>query len=255
MSAKKKITRKQLLKQPDEFITLSTKIGDFIREQGRLVALGLGGVVGVLLLGGLFYFYQGHNREQANLLEAAAYNAYHGQVIGAAEAPLSSARASVFTSNEERYRTAQAKYQELLSQYPDTPNARRAQLYLGNCAYYLGEYQQAQRAYQEFLQETPQDNIWYQQVLHSLAYAQEEAGEYLKAAQTYRRVIDLAPGQSKPIIYLDLARTYEQAKSWQQAEQAYESMLNFASTPGQKKMLEDRLRQLRVRVKGTRFQE
>ncbi len=249
MSAKKKITRKQLLKQPDEFISISTRIGDFIREQGRLAALGLGGVLGVLLLVGGWYLYQGHNREQADILEAAASNAYHGQVIGEAEAPPSSPRSSVFSSQEERYRAAQTKYQELLSKYPDTPNARRARFYLGNCAYHLGEYGQAQRAYQQFLQETPQDNAWYQQALHSLAYAQEEAGEYLKAAQTYQRVIDLASGQSKPIIYLDLARAYEQAKSWQQAEQAYESMLNFASTPEQKKMIEDRLRQLGARAK------
>lgn len=248
MPAKRKLTRKELLKQPDEFITISSKIGTFVREQGRTVVFGLGATLSVLILTGVFYLYQQHNLEQANLLETAAYKAYHGQVIGATENL--SPQGTIFSSKEELYKTAQSKYQELLNKYPDTPHGKRARLYIGLCAYQLGEYEQAKQAYQQLLDESSQEDSWYQQTLHNLGYAQEGAGEYLQAAQTYQQLVNLVSDLSKPMIYLDLGRAYEQAKAWEQAQQTYESMLKLATTPEQQKMIQGKLRQIQAKSKA-----
>ena len=249
MALKKKLTRKELLNQQDEFISFSSHVANLIREQGRLVVVGLFAMFGVGLLVGVSYLYQQHNHDQARILEEAAYNAYHGQVIGASESAQAVNQGTIYTTSEEKYKAAQVKYQELLEKYPDSLSAKRARLYVGLCAYYLGEYGKAKKAFQRFLDEAPQDSIWYQQALHNLGYAQEEGKDYLEAAQTYQRLADVVPKASKPLIYLDIARAYEQANAWSQARQTYENMRQFVSMPEQEAMIGDKIRRLDVKSK------
>ncbi len=245
MSFKKKLTRKQLLTQQDELITLTATIVNYIRKQGRMFIVSIAAILGVGLLVGIVSFYQTSLQNEANLLEAAAYRTYHGRVQDTASP---SAGGPVFSSKEDLYRAARTKYQEVLDQYPDTPNAKRALLYIGSCSHQLGEYERAQEAYRQFLDKSSPEDVQYYEALRSLGYAQEEAGEYKSAAVTYKNVIKLTPDQNKVVPYLDLVRVYEQVKDWKQAEQVYRAMLAFVAEPKQREVLEHKLRQVRKRA-------
>ena len=251
MALKKKISRKELLKQPDEFISLWAQAANFVRRQSRAV---LGALV-VLAAAAVFlvalHFHRQNEQERANLLERSAYRAFHGRVIDQDEASGENLPPEeTFTSPRERYRSAQAKYRELLEKHPGTPQARRARFYLGLCAYHLGEYDRARRIYQELLEQSAPESPWYRQALHNLGYALEQAGEYSQAAATYQELLDLVPGHRKPIIYLDIARAYEQAKAWDKARQVYEQLQGLALDERQQRMVAQRLGRLEAAAKA-----
>ena len=59
--AEKKVTRKELLKEPDEFLTTSAQVIRYTREHPRSVALGCALVViGLLAVAGVYYYQKHH---------------------------------------------------------------------------------------------------------------------------------------------------------------------------------------------------
>ena len=60
--AEKKLTRKELLKEPDEFLTITGRVIRYTREHPRPVTVGCALVVIVVLAGRSFYYHQ-KNRE------------------------------------------------------------------------------------------------------------------------------------------------------------------------------------------------
>ena len=69
--AKKKITRKQLLKEPDEFLTLSTRLFRFVMENRGRVGVVMGGLLAlaVAIAGFQYYQYRMGNRAFQELAE------------------------------------------------------------------------------------------------------------------------------------------------------------------------------------------
>ena len=67
MAKKKKVTRKQLLKEPDEFLTFSTKLFNFVLKYKLQVLGALGGVILIVLAISGFSYY---THTQASAAEA-----------------------------------------------------------------------------------------------------------------------------------------------------------------------------------------
>jgi ABC-type enterochelin transport system permease subunit len=63
MAIKKKVSRKQLLKEPDEFLTLSARLFQFVVKNKYQMLAALGGVILIVLtVSGWSY----HSRQRAN---------------------------------------------------------------------------------------------------------------------------------------------------------------------------------------------
>ena len=67
--AKKKLTRKELLKEPDEFLTLTEKLLNWIKQNPKpLVVGGCGLLLVILIVFGYIYYQNNRARVPAELL-------------------------------------------------------------------------------------------------------------------------------------------------------------------------------------------
>ncbi len=73
--AEKKLSRKKLLKEPDEFLTTTGTVVRYVKEHPRHVALAAAAVFAVFVVVAGFYYYQ----QQMNL---ASHNLFQGAVPG-----------------------------------------------------------------------------------------------------------------------------------------------------------------------------
>ncbi|MBI5788396.1 MAG: tetratricopeptide repeat protein [Candidatus Schekmanbacteria bacterium] len=242
MSLKKKLTRKEMLNQPDEFVAGFTKTAEFIRHNKSLIQWGIAGLLLLIIATIAHFVYHGNKKEQAGLLEAEALKAYQGEQTDRQNMPETVGKTS-------DYKAAQIKFRELLDKYPGTENARRALLYLADCSYKLKEYAQAEKLYHQYLAEYPEQDMWQMLALHSLAYSQEEEGKYLNAADNYQKLASLlGDDKQKQIVYLDLARTYKLGKAWDKAIQVYQNMLQTLEDPAQAEIIKNQMAQAKAQM-------
>jgi tetratricopeptide (TPR) repeat protein len=214
MAFKRRITRKQFLKQPDEFITTTQRIVGFAQQNTRLLSSILIGVAGLVVLGGVGWLYLSSVKREVQKLEDNVVELYHRPILSVEEVK---AGKIGFKSEEERYRTTLPRFQQMVDKYGWTKNAKRALLYIGDCYYGLREYEKAQQAYEEYLDKNPNDKLMGYMLLQNLGYINEAQGKLDEAIGYYqqglKQEVSLAGLQS----YLNIARCYELKQDWPQA--------------------------------------
>ncbi|MEW6263184.1 MAG: tetratricopeptide repeat protein [Thermodesulfobacteriota bacterium] len=204
-----KITRKELLKTPDEFLTFSEKAYLYIQEHSRQFTTGLLIVATVILvaLGAKWYF--DYSASQA----LTAYNqalANYGPNPQQAEATIKALE--TFTKD-----------------YAGSAPARYALLDLGEIYFRAGQLPQAENAYQQFIGGLRKEEEHLKPlVLDNLAVIQEAQGKLNQAAATWEQVIAQSNDAVKPDAYLGLGRVYLALGKPQEAQKTYEALIAFA---------------------------
>jgi predicted negative regulator of RcsB-dependent stress response len=206
----KKISRKKLLKEPDEFISTTAKVLQFLREHRRkvtqyavvviaLVAAGLGG-----------YSYLRWQQGKAQVIQQQAFKLYQE----------TSNKAANPEGDKANFKKALEKFQEALAVYGWGNVGQVSQVYIGHCFYGMKEYDQAIPAYSRCL-----DGPFRSLALSGLGYCYEAKGDYAKAAENYQKVAegDGSPYQEESM--LDLARCYEELKQKEKALEVYQKAL------------------------------
>jgi tetratricopeptide (TPR) repeat protein len=230
MAFKRKVTRKQFLKQPDEFITTAQRIMNFVQQNTRLLYSILVITTGLLIMGGIGWLYLTDLKQKARALEDKALELYHRPVLGA-ETPKTPAAVG-FSNEEERYHAALPQFQQLVDEYGWTKSAQRALLYIGDCYYGLGEYDKAKQVYEKYLAEYPDDKLMGYLLWQSLGYTCEAQDKLDEAIGYYRQALNQEAPAAKFQLYLDIARCYELKQDWQQALATYkEAVSTFAENP------------------------
>ena len=131
MVAEKRITRKELLKEPDEFISISGKVLRYTRENPRTVGICSAIVIAAICVGAGLYTYRQYRLSQSHEMFDKAYRSY--QI-----AMLSQEKASAETL-DQLFKV----FDELATQYPSLPAGEKALLYTGHILYMKGDYQGA----------------------------------------------------------------------------------------------------------------
>ena len=137
----KKISRKELLKTPDEFLTFSEKAYEFIRANSKQFTMGVIIVVTVILFGIGISSYSKYSNRQA----MTAYN----QAIAA------------ITSNpdpdEDVLRQTAAKLEKFATDHSGSGPGRYALMDLGALYFKLKDYEKAEKALLAFLDKADKD--------------------------------------------------------------------------------------------------
>lgn len=211
MAKKKRVTRKQLLKEPDEFLTFSAKVIRFAAENQRAVLFAAVGLAVALMLfaGVRYYFRASEHRAQVLLEQALAQYKF--------EAPADKGATS---------RDAAAEHLEkLLSKYPSTSAARLGLVVYGDLSYDRGDYQKALELYQKALEAFSGETTLEKLIWNGLAHAYEAKKDYNSAAGYFQKITDSQDEFMKADAYFDLGRMMEARNRKEEARKAYNKVV------------------------------
>ncbi len=192
--AKKKVTRKQLLKEPDEFLTFSGRAALFIREHSRpFTYLGVAVAVGLLIYLGITTFTGYINRRGQS-----TYNTAYYLLAENMESDM----------DPKDLKESAELFQKVIDKYGLAKVSRLAFPELAYLKMIEKNYDEAIALYSEFLDKVP-DNTPYRSLAKlALAACYEAKGEFERAIEILRQIVHGADDLFVEQAMLSLARVY-----------------------------------------------
>jgi tetratricopeptide (TPR) repeat protein len=231
MAGKKKIIKKKL-KEPDEFISFTDHAFRFIsRHYRRIIA---GAVILGVLMGGFFLFQKWEEKKEgeAYLPFSAALELY--QMV---DSPYRE-------GSPANYKGLIEKFDEVIKKFPRTSSGKLSLLYKGNLHLRLGEFDEAIKAYEPFLQKAGKEKFYGLLATEGLGYAHEGKKEYEKAIEAYERMLETGEGLQVANAYLSKGRCYERLGKKKEALESYKAFLNLAPKAMMANLVSERISQL-----------
>jgi tetratricopeptide (TPR) repeat protein len=217
--AKKRVTRKQLLKGPDEFLTFSEKTGLFVKEHDREFKYLAGAVIVVLLV------YLGVSTG-LGYLHKKGQNAYDMayDIMMAHDMHLS-------PESEELKQSAEL-FQQVINDYGHSKASRLALPELAYLKMVEKKYEEAIPLYQEFLDKAPRNSPYQSLARLAIAACHESRGEFEQAIRILNQVTAKADDLFKEQAMFSLARIYRLADQQDKAKEVLEAFVKeFDSSP------------------------
>lgn len=190
MAKEHKITRKEILKTPDQFLTFSERIVHYWADrQPTLVAIGVGLVLIVFAVVGIDAMQESNAEAQETLIQKM------------------SGSGSPDKKDSEKMTTAELE--KIFNQVDSGVYKRRAGLILADALFDEKKYAEAEKIYASILSDTKPGDTQYQIAKVGVASSMEGKKEYKKAIETYRSLVDDPKSASFLEVYFSLARCYE----------------------------------------------
>lgn len=211
MAKKKRISRKKLLKEPDEFQTFSARAIRFVVDNQRPVfGILIGVVVVVLAFAGFRYF--------SNLSERKAYAMFEqGRMHYMAE------------NSQDKKTPAQEKaaeqFEKVITKYPSTDAARFSLLVYADMSYHNGDYQRAIELYQKAFDAFSGEGSIQKLIWNGLAYAYEAQKDYKAAAEYFQRITETQDKFIKGDACYNLGRIMDTMNHQDKALEAYNKVV------------------------------
>ncbi len=213
--AEKKVSRKDLLKEPDEFLTLSTQTIKYVRENThRVLAGALVVVVSVAAVLG-FLWYQKQRSLWAHELFQAALNNYEAAVYS--QTPLT----------DEKLDQLFAEFNRLAQDYGSLPSGEMALFYSGHVLYKKKDYKGALERYEKMKSASLLRKGLEPLVLYHTADTLFRLQDYDKAIAIFGQLTKETNSPYRREAYAFIARIYEQTNKNKEAVQAYRQYLKI----------------------------
>jgi tetratricopeptide (TPR) repeat protein len=208
----KKVSRKKLLKEPDEFISTTGKVIQFARTHERQITRTAVIVLVVIaaIAGGFYYFRWQEGK--ALTVQDQALQIYQETYRASLENPAA--------DKKGEYQKALDKFKESLSLYSGGKTGQVSQIYIGHCYFAMKDYDQAQGAYGKCL-----DGPFRNLALNGMAYVFEAKGDYQKALENFQKNMEDRNQPYQVEAMLGAARCYEALKQKPKALEVYEKAL------------------------------
>lgn len=212
MAKKGKKTRKELLKEPDEFMTLTGKLIGFAVDHKTPLTYGLGIILALVIIisGVRFFSIRAENKASAMLDQSMIeYNSLKAQ-----------------KKPGEVYSAVSDSFQNILQKYGPQDSGKLARLIFANICYDAGKYEQAINLYNTSLKDFETHPMIHSQILSSLGYTYEQQKEY-STAVSYFEKISSAPGQilSDDALF-HIGRLYNKLGQPEKSKEVYQKILS-----------------------------
>lgn len=174
--AKKRITRKELLKTEDEFVSFSNKVAQFVSahlKQIQYLIFSILIIVAIVIGVGL---YLRHLNKKA----LAAYNRAYKTLLSG----------SSLEATEDNRKKAIEEFDTLIRNYGRTKMATLAIPQLAYLKYDEGNYDEAISLYQAYLEREKSDSIYASMAHFGIAAAYEAKGDYQSAVDYLKKIVD-----------------------------------------------------------------
>ncbi len=176
--------------EPDEFLSQSQRIFDWMADHSKGVMMVMGG----LLLVGIAYSsasgYGKHIDAKASTLLAEVVRAQRGQVDLTGELKAEPGKDPVFASEQAKSQAVRESAEALVKAYPSHQVGVAGRLYLGNACLNLDEVVCALDAFRTAADLSGPEDLLRNSALLGLAAAYEQKGEDDQAVKTYSEVAD-----------------------------------------------------------------
>ena len=209
MAKKKQISRKQLLKEPDEFLTVSAKVIAYAKENQKTISYIAIGLAALVLIGLGFRYFSGLSERRAYALFSQGLSQYISQ-----NWKQKTASAEEFASN---------RFAEVLNKYPSSTAARLSLPLLADMNFKQGSYDRAIELYERAIDAFSEDTM-RTMMLNGLAYCYEAKGDFSAAAQAFQKITEAQEDFAKGDAYFNLGRMHEALNDTAKAREAYEKV-------------------------------
>ena len=103
-------------------------------------------------------------------------------------------------------------------------------MYQGNIHLRLGEFDEAIKAYESYLEKAGKEKLYRAFATEGIGYSYEGKKDYGKAIQAYQKVVDLGEGFQLANAYLALGRCYERMGKTKEALEGYKNFAKVSQT-------------------------
>ena len=218
----KKISRKELLKQPDHFLSSTDKAMLFFTNNRSTV---IGAVLTIVVCGLSLVGYQNYQQSQTMKFEAMYFD-----------------MEEVIKIEEAKGSNPESQLVKILDQIVGKSHQNRASLLLADVYFQNGDFDKAKSTYQEIRNNS--QGLNYQMANVGLAYTHESLGDYKKAIDLFKLTIDTNDNFPLFQIYWSLARCHENNKNTSNALLILREMQIKYSGKTESEKIENQIKQL-----------
>jgi tetratricopeptide (TPR) repeat protein len=231
LTKKIKVQKKNILKKPDEFLSSSQKVTNFLLEnKKKILTLTITVFVVTLFLLG-WHFYSQKTNKEAYLIYHQAVQYYHGD----------DTTGTSTKEDSERYNQAITRLEKVINRYSHTNVLPLALLCAGHVYYKLKRFDESIDSYLSFLEKKSSYNSLKIFAFTGLGYAYEAKGDYRNALVYFMKLIDRDENPFAQLGYFDVSRCYDSLGEKDKAIEIYQTVLtnypnSVFATSARKKM-------------------
>jgi tetratricopeptide (TPR) repeat protein len=211
MAKKQKKTRKELLREPDEFITITGKLIGFAVDHKNQLIYALGTIVALTLIFSGYRFFSIRSENNASALLDQSLLKYNG--LKTEKQP------------DEIYSAVSEDFKFILTKYEGKESAKLARLIYANICYNAGKYKPAIELYKKALLDFNKNPMIYSQILSNLGYAYEQEKEYSTAVGYFEKIVSAPKPIMRDEALYHLGRLYDKLGEKGKSREAYNKIL------------------------------
>jgi predicted negative regulator of RcsB-dependent stress response len=216
--AKKKVTRKELLKRDDEFISLSNRVALYVSAHSKQIQYMILSVMIIIAIGIGISLYFRHLNKKA----LAAYNLAYKNLVS---------DSSPETTGDNIKRAGE-ELDKIIKKYGRTKMATLAIPQLAYLKYDEGKYDEAIALYQTYLERDKSGSIYSSMAHFGLAAAYEAKGEHQSAISHLKKIVDEGHNSLKDEAMFSLGRVYALSGQSEISRETFKEFVNqFKESP------------------------
>ena len=210
--ATKKKTRKQLLKEPDEFITFTGKAITFVTGYQKQISYMLCTIVAVALV---FFGY----RFFAQRAETKAFSLL-GQIQSKYDTLIET------SSETAAYGQVSEAFQSIIKKYDGNAGGKLARVIYANISYDARQYEKAIALYKQSLSDFKDDKFVYNMILSNLGHAYQRVEDGQNAAAYFEKAASATDSPIREEAFFNLGLMYEKLGETAKSQKTLQEILN-----------------------------
>jgi len=207
MAKRKKVSRKKLLKEPDEFFTLSGKLIQLGMQYKKHITYTVGIVVALIVLFAGYRILSARSENIAMSLLNQAVAKYEISIKAAEE--------------NQAYQSVAEDFKKILSQYGNKEGGKLAGVIFANICFDAGEYNSSIELYGKALNDFERHPVLYNLILSGLGYAHEQINENERAASYFEKIVASDDQTLHDEALFNLGVLYEKLGEKEKSEKAF----------------------------------
>jgi tetratricopeptide (TPR) repeat protein len=212
VAAAKKKTRKELLKEPDEFLSVSSRMIALLVQHKAAIVYAVGGLLAAAALFSGYTAYSGLQETRASERLAEAVAKYDR--LAARGTPAAAAQ------------EVAGDFEKIVGDYGNRVNGNMARLVYANVCYRAGDFKKAVELYRACLPRFEDHPLFHLQVLKGLGYAFEGLKDDAAAVGYFEQALAASETSLKDDVLFHLGNLYARLGKPEKSTQAFKRILD-----------------------------